>query len=1367
MKRIVAQCLHLLSLVTLAVAWNATAADVTITDADVGANNTWYKTNTYILDGFVFVETNEVLTIEAGTVIKGQPGSGADASALIVARGGQIFANGTAAEPIIFTAEADDVADPGDFGPTDRGLWGGLIILGDATINSPVASGTPIFDNIEGIPVTESRGLYGGSDDADNSGVVRYVSIRHGGTLIGANNEINGLTLGAVGSGTTIEFIEVYANLDDGVEFFGGTVNTRNLAVSFCGDDSYDYDQGWRGKGQFWFTIQDADGDAAGEHDGDIDDFTKTPLSDPTIFNATYIGAGADANGNRGLRIRENAAGDYKNSIFTEFNDAIVVDDTSTNQVNNGNMDFRENIWGPFGAGSTAATIANANAQIFFTDASRSNIIANPMLTGVSRNPDGVLDPRPAAGSPALTTSLLPPADGFFDQVDYKGAFGNALWLRGWTILDQSGFLAAPPSGIVEVTDADIVGDTIFTANNTYVLSGFVFVETNETLTIEAGTVIKGKPGSGANASALVVARGGKIYALGTPNAPIIFTAEADDTADPFDFSPTDRGLWGGLLVLGNSTVNSPVASGTPVFDNIEGIPVTEPRGIYGGSNEADSSGVIRYVSIRHGGSLIGANNEINGLTLGAVGSGTIVEFVEVYANLDDGVEFFGGTVNTRNLAVSFCGDDSYDYDQGFRGNGQFWFTLQDQDGDAGGEHDGDIDDFTKTPLSDPTIFNATYIGAGADANGNRGLRIRENAAGDYVNSIFTEFNDAIVIDNTSTNQLNNGNMGIRENIWGPFGAGSTAATIANGNAQILFTDGSRNNSIDDPLLTGIDRGAMGGLDPRPTAASPAWTVNELPPDDGFFQAAAYKGAFGHDLWLKPWTILAQTGFLPGNDNTITVTDADIGANTIWHSTNTYVLDGFVFVETNEVLTIQPGTVIKGQPGSGADASALIVARGGKIFAEGTANSPIIFTAEADDVSDPGDFGPSDRGLWGGLIVLGNSTLNSPVASGTPIFDNIEGIPVTESRGLYGGSDEADDSGVIRYVSIRHGGTLIGANNEINGLTLGAVGSGTTIEFVEVFANLDDGVEYFGGTPNVRYLSATYCGDDSYDYDQGYRGKGQFWFTIQDADADAGGEHDGDIDDFTKLPLSNPLIHNATYIGAGADANGNRGLRIRENAAGQYVNSIFTEFNDAVVIDNTSTNQVAAGTLNLHDNIWGPFGAGSTPATIANANAQIFFTDGSRNNTIEDPLLNAVSRIPDGLLDPRPSAASPAWSVSTMAPADGFFAQVDYKGAFGSVNWLADWSILAQQGLLSNAGAGTPGDEPTSVVLGPILSIVQNGGNVEISFATEAGQSYQLQSTSTLGVAMTDDGAPVAGTGGVVTLSRAIGSAEFYQVVLP
>ena len=174
----------------------------------------------------------------------------------------------------------------------------------------------------------------------------------------------------------------------------------------------------------------------------------------------------------------------------------------------------------------------------------------------------------------------------------------------------------------------------------------------------------------------------------------------------------------------------------------------------------------------------------------------------------------------------------------------------------------------------------------------------------------------------------------------------------------------------------------------------------------------------------------------PQPDEYTIVDDGNGTGTTTWKSGKTYYLQGFVFVNEGQILSIEPGCVIKGKAGQGENASALIVSRGGKIIAEGNADNPIIFTAEADDLN--GSVSITDRGLWGGLIVLGKAELNS-----SPGESQIEGIPTSESRGRYGGNDDNDNSGVLKYISIRHGGTDIGEGNEINGLTLGGVGSNT------------------------------------------------------------------------------------------------------------------------------------------------------------------------------------------------------------------------------------------------------------------------------------------------------------------------------------
>jgi len=218
--------------------------------------------------------------------------------------------------------------------------------------------------------------------------------------------------------------------------------------------------------------------------------------------------------------------------------------------------------------------------------------------------------------------------------------------------------------------------------------------------------------------------------------------------------------------------------------------------------------------------------------------------------------------------------------------------------------------------------------------------------------------------------------------------------------------------------------------------------------------------------------------------NTIT---ADITQNTTWTTGKTYVLGARIAVLSGVTLTIQPGVIVKGEAGTGANATALIIARGGKIMAEGTATQPIIFTSVADEIA-PGQIAspnldPDLNGLWGGLLILGNAPISADAEA-----VQIEGIPPSDQNGLYGGTNAADNSGVLRYVSIRHGGANIGEGNEINGLTLGGVGSGTFIEYVEIIANQDDGIEWFGGTVNVTNALIWNTGDDAVDTDQSWAG---------------------------------------------------------------------------------------------------------------------------------------------------------------------------------------------------------------------------------------------------------------------------------------
>jgi len=441
---------------------------VTVKDADIGPNDqvTWTKDNVYLLDGYVYVDSGATLTIEKGTVIKGLASNhittGDPASALIVVSTAKIYANGTADEPIIFTAEIDDLNDFFDLDENDRGLWGGVILLGSA----PLGNSSPIA-TIEGIPSTESRIKFGGNNSNDNSGSMTYVSIRHGGAELSPGDEINGLSLGGVGSGTVLEHIEVFANLDDGVEFFGGSPNLKWAIMAFCGDDGFDWDLGYRGSGQFWFCIQALeDGDHAAEMDGAKPDGNAI-YSNPTVYNATYFGTGKNNQqaGGTALLFRDATAGKYYNSIITDFsNKMIQVEDLpagsgvdSRKRMEDGELILANNIFYGFGNYTTLSADLNTGYIQYTSGAedttcqflidhlnNNNNVIADPQIGGISRVPDGGLDPRPSASGPATQSLATYPSDPFFTPVTYKGAFdpaSNGTWADGWTALSSYGYL--------------------------------------------------------------------------------------------------------------------------------------------------------------------------------------------------------------------------------------------------------------------------------------------------------------------------------------------------------------------------------------------------------------------------------------------------------------------------------------------------------------------------------------------------------------------------------------------------------------------------------------------------------------------------------------------------------------------------------------------------------------------------------------------------------------------------------------------------------------------------------------------------------------------------------------------------------------
>jgi len=412
-----------------------------ITDGGQGTGTvTWRAGNNYVIEGLVFVNDGQTLTIEPGTVIRAKTGQAENASALIVARGGYIIAQGTAEKPIIFTVEGDDLN--GSIPLKSRGLWGGLLLLGNAPLN---VSGNESF--VEGITLSEPRGVFGGDDPADNSGILQYVSIRHAGTSLGEGDEINGLTLGGVGSGTTIDHIEIIDSADDGLEFFGGTVNCRYIAVAFCGDDSFDMDMGYQGRGQFWLAIQTIEtGNMIVELDGSPSRPAIKPYTKPLVYNLTAIGRGHEAN--EGLiSFSSNSAGSFKNSIFISQQWGIrlgfdLQHENSLEQWQNQNLAITNNTFFnvAFDTPESIFTISGDNPgddiiqqwhDYFFQAA---NQVKNPEFVILAET----YHPFPAND---FTSPIEQPADPWFENVTFQGAFGNSNWLLGWSLLSREGIV--------------------------------------------------------------------------------------------------------------------------------------------------------------------------------------------------------------------------------------------------------------------------------------------------------------------------------------------------------------------------------------------------------------------------------------------------------------------------------------------------------------------------------------------------------------------------------------------------------------------------------------------------------------------------------------------------------------------------------------------------------------------------------------------------------------------------------------------------------------------------------------------------------------------------------------------------------------
>ena len=446
-----------------------------ITDTTLPANSEW------LIDGVTYITPGVTLTIEPGVTVYAEDEDAANASALIVTSGATIHAVGTPENPIVFTSVQAQTAE---LDHNDVSLWAGIILLGDAVINADATEADNVADpslvltnQIEGLDPIGRHGLdiatetayltYGGTNDAHSAGAMEFVSIRHTGiSLTGeAGDEIQGLTLGGVGSETVLENMEIFVSGDDGIEIFGGTAMLRNIVLAYAEDDTLDLDQGYRGIGQNIVLIQSAftdiygeerNGDSGGEWDGADAPETNTPRALGVFSNLTFVSNGPEEG--RAVRIRNAGAYQVWNSVFIDYAEWIQLDNKPENNIVQdavaaGNTAFVGNIVASATSTSVDDVLVDANdfsgvdAVALIGDAANKNLVVADAMVPVIRGSDGKVTLNgPAAGSPALNPAnvVALPDNGFFQAVNYSGAFDGISSWAAWTYAAEKGYLTVP-----------------------------------------------------------------------------------------------------------------------------------------------------------------------------------------------------------------------------------------------------------------------------------------------------------------------------------------------------------------------------------------------------------------------------------------------------------------------------------------------------------------------------------------------------------------------------------------------------------------------------------------------------------------------------------------------------------------------------------------------------------------------------------------------------------------------------------------------------------------------------------------------------------------------------------------------------------
>ena len=804
------------------------------------------------------------LKIEAGVEIFGQTGTFAN---LLVTRGSKILATGTADAPIVFSSD--------DAGYDGAGEWGGLIIHGYAPHNECAIGGSYCDIDSEG-----ESGFAGGYAADDSSGVLRYVVVAEGGYEFSTGNEINGISLVGVGSGTEMDYIQVHGNSDDGIEFYGGNVNLKHGVFTNNNDDSVDWDEGYQGNLQYIIVKQGASKGEAFEMDteGSADGF----LSKPTLANVTVIADKVADRATYSLNFKKRSGGFFHNTVVavspdseTSLSTCVNVDGSGSQALVGEALVLNNWIQDCASGSGDQGTLSNVtgldNGTIAAVPSELDNNFASQALEAILPNAidwDAVNSTYPESVADA----------DYLDATSYIGAVnpdGSDVWWAGWTIEGSLGNPTLPEATCPDGTDEIDPGlcllppivsaDMTLTAGVDYLMDGRVTVgngngqlETNGdgtlsdgsslrnvTLTIEAGVNVFGKSGTFAN---LVITRGSRLMAVGTKSAPIVFSSD-DEGLD-------GSGEWGGLIMHGFAPHNECAEGGAYCDIDSEG-----ESGFAGGYDPDDSSGVLRYVVVAEGGYEFSTGNEINGISLVAVGRGTEIDYIQVHGNSDDGIEFYGGTVNVKHGVFTRNNDDSVDWDEGYQGNLQYIIVKQGASKGEAFEMDteGSSDGF----LSKPTLANVTIINNKVADRATYSLNFKKRSGGFFHNTIVTVADSSetavdtcINVDGAGSEALVGTALVINNWIQDCGQGEGFHGTLSGVNVNFDSTSVTTTDAALDALLSSSAPEAA-GLEPLDWNAINGAYPESLA-DGEFLDSTDYIGAVnpdGTDPWWAGWTV--------------------------------------------------------------------------------------------------------------------------------------------------------------------------------------------------------------------------------------------------------------------------------------------------------------------------------------------------------------------------------------------------------------------------------------------------------------------------------------------------------------------------------